>query len=255
MRKLNYQKPHPIWRVMLMTEVFGPVGAKWGIDQVGWKISPKGAAVCVSVWWVDQASNIRRVSDPCWGRVTEIDTDCMSKAGDEAVDAALSQIEENLPFRLIPLTKGYYAIIDAADHEAISSVIWSVFETRWTRYACRVVKRNGKQKMIMMHREIAAAGDTQVVDHENRNGLDNRRRNLRICTNQQNSMNTRSRPGTSRFKGVCLDKRLGKWSAQITINGKKKHLGFFLEEWEAARAYDGAAKDLFGNFANLNFKE
>lgn len=77
---------------------------------------------------------------------------------------------------------------------------------------------------------------------------------MRICSPENNKRNTRKwrTPTSSKFKGVCFDKKWGKWTAQIT-NGKKIHLGRFGTELEAAQAYDKAAKEHFGEFAVLNF--
>ncbi len=255
MRKKDFKGPHPVYRMMLMTDLFGPVGYRWGIDQVDWNISAQEASVCVVVWWTDGVSGKRGQTTPTWGKTNKIDEACMSVAVDAAVDAAIAQIEPRLPVRTIPLSQGYAAIVDTADYDRVASHLWSVLKTTRANYACRGFRKDGRQVMALMHREIMAAPDDMQVDHRNHNGLDNRRTNLRICTNQQNIMNPRRRAGSSRFKGVSLNKRLSKWSAQIMVDGRKKHLGFFLEEMDAATAYDAAAKIHYGDFANLNFKE
>jgi hypothetical protein len=93
------------------------------------------------------------------------------------------------------------------------------------------------------------------VDHINGNGLDNRKSNLRICTHQQNCENSRKRKKSfSKYKGVYWSKNAKKWVAQITIDGKSKHLGYFELEEDAAAAYDKAAVKYFGEFACLNFR-
>jgi len=107
-----------------------------------------------------------------------------------------------------------------------------------------------------MHRAIMNPPDGTVVDHINRNSLNNRRCNLRICTQKENLRNGRpSRRSTSRFKGVYFDKQTRKWIAKIGYNGKTIHLGSFEDEVEAAKAYDRKAYELFGDFAYLNFPE
>jgi len=94
------------------------------------------------------------------------------------------------------------------------------------------------------------------VDHVNGNGLDNRRRNLRIVSVGQNSMNRRHKAhGYSKYKGVSFRKDNGKWVAQIKINGVLTHLGQFGSEEEAAVEYDKHAVVLFGEHASVNFKE
>lgn len=109
-------------------------------------------------------------------------------------------------------------------------------------------------KHVYMHREIMNAPSGMDVDHINGNTLDNRKENLRICTRSQNKMNTSRRKGnTSGYKGVCFDNTNKKWLATITINGKLKHIGLFQDAKSAAIAYDKKAKELFGDFAKLNF--
>lgn len=90
------------------------------------------------------------------------------------------------------------------------------------------------------------------VDHINGNGLDNRRENLRITTRAQNLANTAARVGTSSFKGVCLDKRTGRWKGQITVDGKNRSLGQYDTEEEAAAVYNAAALEAWGEYARLN---
>jgi hypothetical protein len=103
----------------------------------------------------------------------------------------------------------------------------------------------------------------EVVDHINENGLDNRRENLRIATRIQNQANQRkqSTKTTSRYKGVCLDRGRNRWMSYIGSNKdgatKRIYLGYWANtptnEIEAARAYDRAALEIYGEFANLNF--
>lgn len=94
---------------------------------------------------------------------------------------------------------------------------------------------------------------TKQVDHENGNGLDNRRRNLRLATNSQNQANRRIITShSSRFKGVCWDKRRGLWRARVGYDGEKIDIGWFEGEVEAHRAYNKKAVELFGSFASGN---
>lgn len=93
----------------------------------------------------------------------------------------------------------------------------------------------------------------EKVDHINGNGLDNRRKNLRIVTHAQNLMNTKSyKNSSSRFKGVTLVKRNNTWQAKICPQGKTIHLGFFEDEVRAAHEYNKAAIYHFGDMAVLN---
>jgi len=154
--------------------------------------------------------------------------------------------------KLIPLTQGKFAIVDARDYEQLSKYRWYAARSRRTYYAIRSVKRSRVQ--IRMHRQILSAPPHLLVDHINNNGLDNRRSYLRLCTRAQNALNQRPRRGTSsRYKGVHFHKRLKKFQASITLNQKRYHLGYFKSEIEAAIAYDIKAIDFFGEFAYLNF--
>lgn len=107
---------------------------------------------------------------------------------------------------------------------------------------------------LFLHRTILNPSKEKVIDHIDHNGLNNRRSNLRICTQTQNVANQRKGKGSSNFKGVYWNKREQKWRAGIGYKGKDFHLGYFKDELEAAKAYDKAAKDLWGEFAKLNFE-
>ena len=106
-----------------------------------------------------------------------------------------------------------------------------------------------------MHRAVIDAPEGLFVDHINHNGLDNRKRNLRIVTTQQNIWNTRGRDNniSSKYKGVSWHKNKQKWEARIRIDNKPKYLGYFDDEKEAAEAYDRTAKKHRGEYAFLNF--
>ena len=92
------------------------------------------------------------------------------------------------------------------------------------------------------------------IDHRDGNGLNCSRDNLRLCTNQNNRRNSRKgNRNTSGFKGVSFFKRDQNWRAYIMLDARQIHLGYFKTSEEAARAYDNAAKELFGEFASPNF--
>ena len=85
-------------------------------------------------------------------------------------------------------------------------------------------------------------------------GLNNQKANLRICTRSQNKMNGKSyKNSSSKYKGIWWVKKNKKWRVRIRLNNKTIHLGYFKDETEAAKAYDSKAKELFGEFARLNF--
>jgi hypothetical protein len=104
-----------------------------------------------------------------------------------------------------------------------------------------------------MHRQLCEAGPRQLVDHINRDTLDNRRENLRIANKSENAINSRKRPSVySQYRGVSWCKKMRRWIATIRRDGTTKHLGLFLTDHDAARAYNAAALSLHGAFAVFN---
>ena len=153
--------------------------------------------------------------------------------------------------RLIKLSFNRVAIVDAEDYDRLSKYRWCTVKGSRTCYA-KTFHLSGA--ILSMHRMVANAPKGLFVDHINHNGLDNRRRNLRVCTYIENQRNKRPKPGcTSEYKGVHWCKGRNKFRANIYLNRKAIHLGYFKNEIEAARAYDKKAKELFGEFAYLNF--
>lgn len=149
----------------------------------------------------------------------------------------------------IQLTKGYVALVDDEDYEYLSQFKWKVRIGRRTMYAVRHIE-------ISMHRAVIQVDDDKVVDHINRNGLDNRKKNLRACTQLQNKYNSTGKiGGTSKYKGVTWNKQHKKWKARVHTNRKEIFLGYHANEEDAARAYDLKAREIFGEFAFLNFNE
>jgi AP2 domain/HNH endonuclease len=158
----------------------------------------------------------------------------------------------NDEIRYIALTKGRFAIVDAADYEWLNQYKWCLSSTNQGRcYACHMEGRT----QISMHRLIMNAPKGMLVDHINGNGLDNRRCNLRLCTPTQNMCNRRKYGGKSQYKGVFRNKKSGRYYAKISFKRETIYLGTYDEEIEAARAYDRKAIELFGEFAYLNFPE
>lgn len=152
----------------------------------------------------------------------------------------------------IPLTKGAFSLIDSEDLPKITG-LWCATKGNGKTYAMQnIVHPDGKRGAIKMHRAILGCDDD--VDHKNGDSLDNRKRNLRPATDSQNGMNQMPQVGrSSRFKGVSFAKRIGMWESYIKVSGKKKHLGNFLLEENAAKRYDEAAREHFGEFAWCNF--
>jgi hypothetical protein len=159
-------------------------------------------------------------------------------------------------FRRIPLTQGRFAIVDPGDYESLTRHKWRLCKTKGKNvvYAERGVRRaGGKYSRVLMHRELVQPPDGYVIDHVNGDGLDNRRANLRPATVAQNAWNAGKRNPRSGYKGVCLAKDKGLWRAAIVCNGQRKHLGYFRDKRDAAKAYDRAARKYHGSFAVLNF--
>jgi hypothetical protein len=152
----------------------------------------------------------------------------------------------------VPLTRGYQAVIDAADVPLVEKWRWSalVSPRRKAVYAARVVQQRGVQRMILMHRLLLEAVDGKQADHIDGDGLNNRRSNLRLCTHRENQQNKGPRSDNKvGIKGVCWDKKAVKWKAEIRVDGRGKFLGYFATAREAGAAYQAAAQRLHGPFA------
>lgn len=158
------------------------------------------------------------------------------------------------PTREVPLSKGYVAIVDADDYEAVMAAgKWSALENNGLVYAVRnFPDRDGRRVLKRLHAFLTG---WPLTDHINGDGLDNRRANLRPATKEQNGRNAAlSRRNTSGFKGVTRSGTKGRWVALIgTGQGRQARLGTFDSAEEAARAYDAAALALWGEYARPNF--
>lgn len=154
---------------------------------------------------------------------------------------------------------GHVAIIDADDWDAIAPYTWRVANYRGTFYAMTSIRQSdGRVLAVGMHRIICAAPDGSQVDHIDRNPLNNRRANLRVCTAAQNVMNVPYRAHAEiKYKGVTRrkDRRSGRYRACIRVNDKPIHIGYYDTPEDAARAYDDAARLHFGEFAWINFPD
>lgn len=148
----------------------------------------------------------------------------------------------------IELTQGRFAIVDDNDFERLSRYSW-YYQSEG--YAARRNGRRNGHKLIYMHKVVL--GTDKEVDHKNLNRLDNRKSNLRVCDRSLNMGNSKSRGGSSMFKGVTFNKRARKWIAQITVKRQPIFLGYFYNEEDAARAYDERAREYYGDFGRYNF--
>ena len=154
----------------------------------------------------------------------------------------------------IPLSQGKFALIDDEDYSEIAKYRW---------YFCKKTgdaRRHDKDcdwrlsRKVLMHRQLTNAKPGLVVDHINGNRLDNRRSNLRVCTQAENCINTKPRKNKSGYTGVYYT-RVSKnkpWQARVQLNNKQYHFGFHRTRREASEARDAGAKKLHGQFARLN---
>lgn len=163
----------------------------------------------------------------------------------------------------IPLTQGQFAIVDDEDYPELIKHKWTAQKSPTTFYARRVIRikkadlsGDSETICISMARQIMNPPDGFIVDHIDHNGLNCRKKNLRNCTKAQNSQNQKKRTGcSSKYKGVNFVKKANRYYTHIGMNGKYKHLGSYENETDAAKAYDIAARQLFGEFALCNFPE
>ena len=147
--------------------------------------------------------------------------------------------------REIVLTRGQVAIVDDEDFEAVSAFKWCAQPSRHTFYALRNVRRPGGGKTTEnLHRLVLARKlgrpllNGEKADHENGDGLDNRREKLRLATNAQNMRNCfKSLPNkSSQFLGVARHRATKKWQASIRVPGKSIYLGLHDTELGAAQS-------------------
>lgn len=151
--------------------------------------------------------------------------------------------------RLIPLGRGLFAIVDAEVAEVVSRWRWSVRPSNRTNYAQRMI---GRGRALTLHRFLwlhFGLPETPEIDHENGNGLDCRRSNLRAATHSQNMWNRRTpRSNTSGVKGVGWDKRRARWRAEVRAGSRRCRRRF--DTLAEAVAFVAAARaELHGEFA------
>lgn len=158
--------------------------------------------------------------------------------------------------KLIPLTRGLFTKVDDEDFEKLAVHRWHASRHRGKNHYRPKGYINGKGTYL--YRFLLGAKRGQYVDHINGDPLDNRKSNLRFCTPSENNRNVGKRnTNSSGFKGVSHSdlSPARPWRAQIQTGKKFHFLGHFSTPEEAARAYDVKAKEMFGEFAKLNFPE
>jgi hypothetical protein len=153
--------------------------------------------------------------------------------------------------------RGYVAFVDDED-ASLALKRWTavvikrkngtsvVYCGRWERTP------EGKKKFVYLHQMVCPCSPGFMPDHKDGDGLNNRRDNLRPANKSMNTANGCAKGGTSRFRGVCWDKRAGKWLARVSLNGKAVWSGLFVKEADAATAYNLKAAEVFGEFARFN---
>jgi hypothetical protein len=155
---------------------------------------------------------------------------------------------------IIKLTRNKSTIIDNEDFDLVNQYKWFGYKDHnKEKWYVLGYKKGERKKYIYMHRLILSAPKGILVDHRDRDGLNNQKSNLRLCNHSQNLQNQKKRSSLKKHKGVYWCKNVNKWNAQIGINSKSYSLGYFDNEIEAARAYNNKAKELFGEFARLNY--
>lgn len=147
----------------------------------------------------------------------------------------------------IDVGDGLIAFIDDEDYPRVSKHTWRI---RDDGYVQRTWKIGDRYHHELLHRFVLRAAPEDLVDHWRGERWDCRKENLRIVTHQQNCMNRAPRDGRQ-YKGIYPHGR--KWKARIKMDGVNQYIGIFDSPEDAARAYDEAARQMFGEFARLNF--
>ena len=150
--------------------------------------------------------------------------------------------------REVKLTQGKVAIVDHDDYDWLNQWKWSL--------SGRYVHRKAGKRTIYLHRLICGNPKGMVCDHINGDPLDNRRSNLRICHQKDNTRNSKlQKNNKTGFVGVSFLKSYGKFESYIHVNHKKINLGYFDDPIVAAKTRDIASIKYFGEFGRLNFPE
>lgn len=149
----------------------------------------------------------------------------------------------------IALSNGGYALVDAADFDILNKYSW---RRNNCGYVMHRVHREGYARSLLLHRMLMCPAKKLHVDHINGDKLDNRRCNLRIATPSQNARNSkRPNSNTTGYKGTRFLVRTQRFSAQIKVEGKLHHLGYFDTAEEAHAAYCAKATELSGEYARF----
>lgn len=158
--------------------------------------------------------------------------------------------------KYLELTKNKKTLLDDDDFafaKSLGSWYWANKKGSKYGYAEMTKRIEGKKIHFKLHRIIMNAQKGEQIDHINGDSLDNRRENLRICTQSQNNANRRIlSTNNSGYRGVSWSETAQMWRATIKKDGLQKHIGYFPDKKTAARIYNIEAMELFGEFAVLN---
>ena len=144
----------------------------------------------------------------------------------------------------IKMSTGKIVLVDDEDFEELNQYKWCCMDGYAARKSSRKVPG---RPVIVMHRVIMNAPKGMMVDHINHNKLDNRKENLRICTNSENQRNRGvPRNSTSGYKGVHRERN--GWRAQVHVGNATVYLGIHPTPELASQAYENKCKELFGDF-------
>lgn len=160
--------------------------------------------------------------------------------------------------REIKLTQGFKTIVDDDTYEKYGHLkFYASCNPRYLNsvYAVTRMRIDGKSVLKSLQRLILNPSCGLYADHINRDTLDNRKCNLRVVTGSQNVLNAKHKGGSSIYRGVAWHKTNKRWVAKTRRNYKQIHIGSFRYEKDAAHAYDKKAKEVNGEFAQLNFPQ
>jgi hypothetical protein len=154
--------------------------------------------------------------------------------------------------KLIPLSRGAFAIVDDDDFEELSQYRWHLATTGYPRRDGGKV--DGKKRIVSMHRQVLGLehGDPRQGDHLDRNRLNCRRENLRICTPSENQCNKSFYSNNSSgFKGVSFNRIRENWQVHISAKGRRIGRGGFATAEDASEFYGLLVDMLHGSFGRL----
>jgi hypothetical protein len=168
-------------------------------------------------------------------------------------------IDEIAKTCIILMTQKKSTIIDLEDYDRVKGYRWTPkvdHSKNWDKWYANSGTGIVGTKHWLLHRLILGAKENEQTDHIDGDGLNNRKANLRIATNQQNQANSEKvmtfdrKPTSSKYIGVS--KHGKKWQAGITKDGETFHCGTFDSQEDAAKARNAKATELYGIFAKLN---